>query len=92
MNKDVVFPDEEKIKWIEWNLRKIPLLQEKRIVWKKFPLSKDHDHCEFCWGKMGNGGDLTEGYYMEEMNAWICKDCYDIFNEYFHWQIEQPEA
>lgn len=92
MNKDVVFPDEEKKKWIEWNLNKIPLLRGKKIVRKKFPLSMDHAHCEFCWEKFGNGGDLDDRYCVDKTNIWICEDCYDIFNEYFRWQIEQPEA
>ena len=32
MNGDVVFPEEEKKKWIEWNLNKLPMLQGKKII------------------------------------------------------------
>lgn len=85
MNNDTNFPEEEKKKWIEWNLNKLPMLQGKKLVRKKFPLSKDHDHCEFCWAKFGSGSDLDEGYCEEQHNIWICDDCYEIFNEYFHW-------
>lgn len=76
-----------KKEFIEWNLRKLPVLGGKRIVWQKYPLStSEHGHCEFCWDKFYIDEDnLKEGWHIEDSNVWICDNCYEMFKEYFEW-------
>ena len=50
----------------------------------------DHDHCEFCTRKFGNGkDDLKQGYSTEDNYTWICSQCYDDFKERFEWNVKQ---
>ena len=49
-----------------------------------------HEHCEFCWEKA-----LTDKpcvfYCTENMNYWICEECFQDFQEQFHWQVKSME-
>jgi hypothetical protein len=51
----------------------------------------DHDQCEFCWSKfmVSNDPDVeTEGYTTEDNYRWICKKCFEDFQEMFNWKVD----
>jgi len=82
------FPEEEKRKWIEWELKSKKYLYGKKLAREKYPIAEGHTHCEFCWGKFGeDAGDRKIGYHEKETNSWICEECYDIFKKYFYWKL-----
>jgi hypothetical protein len=37
----------------------------------------DHEHCELCWQKIGDGGE-PNGYF-DGTNNWVCDRCYNRF-------------
>lgn len=41
----------------------------------------EHSHCEFCWVKLGTGGEIQEGYANEDGDRWICPQCFKDFKE-----------
>jgi hypothetical protein len=51
----------------------------------------DHDHCEFCWGKIAEKElfleALHEGFVTEYGNHWICETCFNDFKESFSWKV-----
>ena len=50
----------------------------------------DHDHCEFCMAKFGQGmGELKYGYSTKDNNIWICPGCYDDFKKKFKWNLKK---
>jgi len=63
------------------------------LVWRRYTRYSDkweHDHCEFCYAKfMEEPGPeiLTEGYATPDKYRWICKTCFDDFNDLFNWQV-----
>jgi len=46
----------------------------------------DHDHCEFCAGKFGGGGELTWGYTTADRYWWIRPRCFEDFRNEFGWR------
>lgn len=56
--------------------------------YSKYREDWDHDHCEFCHEKFmeeGNPDCLHEGYVTSDNYRWICKQCFEDFNEMFQW-------
>ena len=52
-----------------------------------FP-DKDHEHCAFCWEKIGKGEDMIhEGYTDEDAYHWVCNDCFNDFKDTFKWEV-----
>lgn len=41
------------------------------------PKGWDHEHCHFCWEKVGVGG-LATGF-VDDAGTWLCKSCYAHF-------------
>lgn len=83
------FMEEERRKWIEWELNSKDFLKRKILVRKDYPTSAGHTHCEFCWGKFGNGvKDRKVGYFEKEKKCWICDECFEVFKDYFQWEVE----
>lgn len=35
----------------------------------------DHEHCELCFGRIGDGGDPYG--YVDEEDGWLCENCYE---------------
>lgn len=61
-----------------------------RQAYKPKNPSNDHDHCEFCMAKFGNGAeDIHQGYCTEDRSIWICPQCCNDFKEQFDWTIKQ---
>lgn len=64
-------------------------LANKELIYTSY--SKDiskHDHCEFCLTKFSaNESDLHEGYCTLDMYRWICKGCFNDFENLFHWKV-----
>ena len=56
--------------------------------WRTRSLKWDHDHCEFCWGKLSDAdGDRHEGYTTENNYHWICHACFRDFEAMFDWDV-----
>lgn len=48
----------------------------------------DHEHCEFCWDKFGEGESMLHwGYCTLDKYRWICEQCYNDFKDQFEWTI-----
>ena len=73
----------------DWRIRKqIDYLYEKVLlisVYSKKSEEWDHDYCEFCWKKFGDG---NVGYCTLDYKFWICEECYTDFKESFKWKIQ----
>ena len=63
------------------------------LVWHSYPpasRSNDHDHCVFCWAKFMEKPlpeTLQSGYSTVDRYYWICKACFDDFNDLFGWKV-----
>lgn len=49
-----------------------------------------HEHCEFCWEKAYTH-KTCEFYCTEDLNYWICSECFEDFAVQFHWQVRPIE-
>lgn len=50
--------------------------------------TNDHEHCEFCWDKFGEGESLLKaGYCTLDGYRWICNTCFQDFQKQFEWHI-----
>lgn len=50
----------------------------------------EHTHCRLCWATISNLDNpeyLKEGLYCRETHCWICRNCFNDFNEEFHWKL-----
>jgi len=49
----------------------------------------DHDHCEFCLATFSDAihDALKEGYTTANDYWWVCKECFEDFNEMFRWKV-----
>ena len=78
---------------VDWRLLRdqIKYLYGVGLVYHTYTPSNsnnDHDHCEFCMQKFGYGKtDLHQGYSTEDNYTWICKNCFNDFNEKFNWIV-----
>ena len=69
--------------------------QQEYLYKKKFKYcnilnipNKDHEHCEFCWAKIGKYDDCIQNAYADEnFYYWICQKCFDDFKELFKLDI-----
>lgn len=51
---------------------------------------RDHEHCEFCFGKFGESKDLLHiGYCTLDDYHWICSECFEDFHKMFEWKIQE---
>lgn len=62
---------------------------EKKIYQKK-SVAWDHDHCRFCWDKFHEDPrvGLTEGYYTESGESWVCEKCFADFKDQFKFKLK----
>jgi len=50
----------------------------------------DHDHCAFCWAKFMQEvypDTLQTGYTDDDNFHWVCPQCFDDFQERFHFRL-----
>jgi hypothetical protein len=50
----------------------------------------DHDHCAFCWARFTQEpypDTLQAGYTDDENFHWVCPQCFDDFQERFHFRL-----
>lgn len=80
---------------VDWRLQgQERYLQGATLVWRayqRYSPSWDHDHCEFC-GKTFAEIELIpealhEGYTTEDNYHWVCRTCFEDFNERFEWTV-----
>lgn len=63
----------------------------KKSVFKSTP-THDHEHCEFCFDKFGEGeGFLKSGYCTQDGYHWVCNECFSDFQEKFEWIILEAD-
>ncbi|MCI9307805.1 MAG: hypothetical protein HFI28_15255 [Lachnospiraceae bacterium] len=83
------------IKKDDWRLRgQEEYLTNAKFLYEKFnALSQkgSHAHCEFCWHKfMENPEGIKdcsqEGYCTVDGKYWVCKDCFQDFQDEFNWE------
>ena len=48
--------------------------------------TSDHEHCEFCFCKLGKGQESGGvPYCTDDRYYWICEECYNDFKDRFLW-------
>ena len=47
-----------------------------------------HQHCVFCWEKAAVDKEC-EFYCTDDFRHWICKECFDDFQERFCWSVKE---
>ena len=52
--------------------------------------NNDHEHCAFCWIKIDKTNNT--GYCTTNRYYWICKKCFQDFQEEFAWKICQSDS
>lgn len=48
----------------------------------------DHDHCAFCWAKIAATSipdAVQEAYATAGLKHWVCRQCFEDFQERFEW-------
>lgn len=59
----------------------------KKVVFRASD-TNDHEHCEFCWVKFGEGKESKKsGYCTLDGYHWICNECFQDFKELFEWNL-----
>ena len=65
----------------------------KFATWHAPKPTWDHDHCAFCTEKFSEReGDFHTGYCTLNERWWICPECYEDFQELFHWSLQKKEG
>ena len=62
--------------------------------------NNDHEHCILCWKRITDikidTEDDCEGYCCFNQNTqqenWICKDCFNEFQNHFGWKVKKPNS
>lgn len=49
-----------------------------------------HRHCDFCWKKI-NIDIQGRCYCSEDIELWICAECFNTFKEHFEWTYEKVQ-
>ena len=63
-------------------------LQGVKLCFREYDISREHDHCKFCWDKFsGDEDSLHAGYVTEDGKRWICPACFNDFKEMFAWTV-----
>jgi hypothetical protein len=74
-----------RIRWQEDYLKGRTFYFHEYNMWSE---QWNHEHCEFCWKKIGKEEDTChEGYSTLDDYYWICADCFKDFKEYFSFQM-----
>jgi hypothetical protein len=62
---------------------------EKKIYQKK-SVNWDHDHCDFCDKKFSEDPKIgmTDGYYTENRESWVCEQCFSEFKDIFKFKLK----
>lgn len=50
-----------------------------------------HEHCYFCWNKATTDRECVF-YCTEDMQCWICADCFNDFKDKFKWIVKSGDA
>lgn len=54
--------------------------------------SNDHEHCEFCFDKLGEDEALQNaGYCTLDRYHWICEECFQDFQSQFEWNLSTDD-
>lgn len=51
----------------------------------------DYDQCEFCWDVFDEDKAHPKmAFYEPVQQLWVCEECFQDFNPYFSWEVEEP--
>ena len=68
-------------------------LLRQKLQHRRFDRSicfEDYDQCEFCWEVFDEDpSNPLRCYYSPEKRVWVCEECFNDFNPYFCWQVEE---
>lgn len=68
-------------------------LMNKRLQCMKFDRSiciEDYTQCEFCWCTFDEDpNEPLMAYFEPNEKVWICEECFNDFQKYFHWEIDK---
>lgn len=86
--------DQKKVVSSDWRITSqekylFEALFEKRM-YQKVSLGWDHDHCRFCLDKFSDDPKvgLTEGYFCENRESWVCGKCFTDFRDLFRFKLK----
>lgn len=51
----------------------------------------DHEHCAFCWKKIGTGG-IKEAYSTLDDSRWVCEECFVDLKKLFSFNYFQKNT
>ena len=71
-------------------------LMDKALQHRRFCRAicvEDYLQCEFCWDLFDEDSKHPRMAYFEPIEkVWVCEKCYQDFQKYFHWTVEEvPE-
>ena len=86
----------------DWRARDQEVWEGVHLRWARwwpYRPGWDHDHCEFCWQKLGDEGLAehssepvdTAGYVTDDDYHWFCATCVDDFRERFAWVLDDDD-
>lgn len=68
-------------------------LMRAHLQHRKFDRSiciEDFHQCDFCWRPFDEDRmHPLDAYYCAKERTWICEECFNDFNEHFHWTVEE---
>ena len=69
------------------------VLQGQTFVYRKFKARSinDHEHCLFCMACIAEegSGDYTHGYAREDLEWWVCEQCFADFKDMFDFKLKE---
>jgi hypothetical protein len=92
--KEMVSDSDWRLQGQERYLKGATLVQREYRAYPSNP-KWDHDHCEFCMAKFGEGdlsGAIQAGYSTTDEYRWICDDCFRDFRDRFDWTIDSEDS
>ncbi len=77
----------------DWRLtNQMNYLSNKKLIKSKFtPYNENwkHEHCSFCSERIDENTSVA--YCTEDKYHWICKDCFNDFNDMFKWEVKNND-
>ena len=90
-----ISPSEWKGTWREdWRIAgQESYLKNKVLQHRLFDRSicvEDYTQCEFCWALFDKDKDNPiMAYFQPDEKVWVCEECFNDFNRFFHWTVEE---
>ncbi len=70
-------------------------LMNEPLQYRRFDRSicvEDFLQCEFCWAAFDEDPENPlKAYFAFHQKCWICEQCFQDFQKYFHWTVENRD-